>query len=183
MAETRRPFIAEFRSAMRGIVALLGGDRAAPRYFDFSPAGVAGSFVPVLVVAVLEMIEQMAIGMAAPGDITRSAVQTGIIYAVFIGSTALLLLAIGRRDAFRPFLVTYNWVNAALTMVIGLLMMAGFMVAMALAFVGTLVMIINIGRLIMTLKPGQVAMLLITQVIGGAVSLLIISSLYAVPLS
>ena len=181
MAEKGRPFSSELRSAFRGIFALMTGDRNAAGYFDFSPAGVAGSFVPVLVVAGFEMLEQLVLGASAPGDITQSAIQTGLIYATFIGATALLLAAIGRRDAFRPFIVTYNWANAVLTLLVGILMMFGVVIAMTVAFVGTLVMIINIGRLIMTLKPSQVVMLMLTQIIGGALSLLLLSALYPLP--
>lgn len=181
MAETNRPFVVELRAAIRGVFALVTGDRNAPAFFDFSSAGVASSFVPVLVVAVLEMVEQMAVGAVGPGGVTAGAVQTGIVYATFIGATALLLAAIGRRDAFRPFLVTYNWANAVLTLAVGVLMLFSTVVAMGLAFVGTLAMIINIGRLVMTLKTSQVVMLMLTQIIGGALSLLIISALYSVP--
>lgn len=181
MAEKGRPFSSELRSSFRGIIALMTGDRNAAGYFDFSPAGVAGSFVPVLMVAGFEMLEQMLLGAGAPGDITQSAVQTGIVYATFIGATSLLLAAIGRRDAFPPFIVTYNWANAVLTLAVGILMLISFVVAMTVAFVGTLIMIINIGRLVMTLKPSQVVMLMLTQIIGGAFSLLLLSALYPLP--
>lgn len=174
-------FIAETKDALRGILALLRGDRAAPRYFDFSPAGVASSFVPVLLIAGIELVLQAITGATPAGGVTRAALQTAIIYCSFIGSSAVLLNMIGRRDALSPFIVTYNWTNAALTLVLPLLFITGVVVALLVAVVVTFLILINIGRLVMTLKPGQIAMLIVVQLIGGTIALLFISALFPMP--
>lgn len=180
MPEKSSTFLAEALHAFRGIFALLTGDRGAPRYFDFSEAGVAGSFIPVLGVAAIELLSQVVLGLSAPGDIARGAVQTAIVYAAFIGSSALLLHLIGRRDALQPFVVTYNWTNAALTIVLPFLFLAGAIPALLVTVVVTFIILINIGRMVMTLKAGQIVLLLITQLIGGSISLLTISMLFPV---
>ncbi len=172
--------MAEAKDALRGVMALLTGDRAAPSYFDFSPGGVASSFVPILAIAGIELVLPALMGLSAAGDITRGAIQTAIVYAALIGLSALLLNLIGRRDALGPFVVTYNWTNAALTLLLPLLLFAGLLAALIVS-VATIVVLVNVGRLVMTLKPGQIAMLLFVQLIGALVAFLVISSLFPMP--
>ncbi|WP_374620088.1 hypothetical protein [Devosia sp.] len=180
MSRPTTTYTAEVRSALRGILALLTGDRSAARYFDFSRSGMAGSFIAVLAVAAVQLVAQVALGIGGPGDITRGAVQTVIIYGAFIGASAVLLSLIGRRDAFPPFVVTYNWTNAALTVLLPFLFLTGVLPTLVVTLVVTLLLLVNIGRLVMTLKGGQIAMLLATQMIGGIVALIIVSVLFPV---
>ena len=180
MPQSTSSYLAEAQSALRGIFALLIGDRSAARYYDFSRGGIAGSFIAVLGVAAIQLVAQAALGIGGPGDITRGAVQTAIIYGAFIGASGVLLSLIGRRDAFPPFVVTYNWTNAALTILLPFLFMTGVVPTLLITFVVTFVLLINIGRLVMTLKAGQIAMLLVTQMIGGLAALIIVSVLFPV---
>ncbi len=180
MSRQTNTFIAEAQRALRGILALLTGDRTAARYFEFSRSGMAGSFIAVLAVAAVQLIAQVALGIGGPGDITRGAVQTVIIYGAFIGASGVLLSLIGRRDAFPHFVVTYNWTNAALTILLPFLFLTGVLPTLVITLVVTFLLLINIGRLIMTLKGGQIAMLLATQMIGGILALIIVSVLFPV---
>ena len=172
MPEQGSSFIDETGAAARGVFALMVGDRKAPGYFSFTEQGLVGSFIAVLLITALELVAGVA--MEATGTIASAAVQTGIVYALFIAGSALFLSLIGRNDALRPYLVTLNWSNAVFSLVLLLLTAIGPTVAGFIALVAGLVMAINIGRLIMSLKPLHIFLLMVTQAVGVTIAVLIV---------
>ena len=74
----------------------------------------------------------------------------------------------------RPYLVTLNWSNAVFSLVLLLLTAIGPTIAGFIALVAGLVMAINIGRLIMSLKPLHIFLLMVTQAVGVTIAVLIV---------
>lgn len=178
MADTNPTFLQEVAAAGRGVVALLIGDRGAARYFDFSQRGLVSSFLALIAVAGLESLAQALLGLTAAGDITRSTVSTAAVYAALIGASALMLRQINRMDALRPYIVTLNWANALFGLAWLVAQSIGLSVLVFAIAIAGFVVVINIGRLVMTLKPLQIAMLVIAQLVGFSVALLLVAFLF-----
>jgi hypothetical protein len=142
---------------------------------------MAGSFIAVLAVAAVQLVAQVALGIGGPGDITRGAVQTVIIYGAFIGASAVLLSLIGRRDAFPPFVVDLQLDQCSTDRPAAVPVPDRSPARRCWSpWSSPSCCSINIGRLVMTLKGGQIAMLLVTQMIGGIAALIIVSVLFPV---
>ncbi len=173
MPESNTTIIEETRSAVQGLLALITGDRGASRFYNFTDAGLVTSFIAVLAVTALELVATAALGA---GHIFTSLVQTALIYAAVLGTSAIYLRQIGRRDAFVPFVVTINWANAILSLVMLVTVLLGLSFLGILFLVIGVVVSINIARLIMTLRAMQIVLLIIAQAVGliAAVLLLVL---------
>ena len=122
MPETNITLVEEARAAARGLMALLTGDRGAARYFTFTQAGLVSSFIAVLFATGVELVAGAAMG---GGGMFAGLVQQVIIYAAVVGASALYLRQIGRWDALVPFVVTLNWSNAILSLVMLVTLLLG----------------------------------------------------------
>ncbi|MDB5541428.1 MAG: hypothetical protein JWQ89_3155 [Devosia sp.] len=168
-------FVDEARAAARGVFALVMGDRGASRYFSFTQLGLVSSFIAVLAVTAVELVVTMALGS---GGVFTSLVQTVIAYGAVLGASALYLRQIGRPDALAPFVVTINWSNAVLTVVLLVTVLVGLSFLGIVVLIAGLVVSINIARLVMTLKPVQIVLLILAQAAGLLVALLLIVLLF-----
>ena len=178
MPAQQTTLLEELSAAARGCLALLMGDRKAPGYFDFSPRGLAGSFVAFLVATLLNAVVPLAMGIETPpGSITRGLILVAVLFTVQIAFSALVLRQIGRLDGLVPYLVADNWATFFITIFSTLLMVAGVGDEFAIVALGILVIIIeiNIARLIVTLPGLQIAMFLIAQIVGVTLVLFVIS--------
>lgn len=173
MPERNDTLVDEARAAVRGVFALVVGDRSAPRYFSFTQAGLVGSFIAVLIITPVELVFTATLGM---GGVFKLFVQNALLYAGFLGATWLYLRLIGRTDALVPFMVATNWANAILSIVSLAVALLGLsFLGIALLLVG-LIVLINTARLVMTLKAMQVVLLTVVQSVGIiAISLLILA--------
>lgn len=169
-------------SAGRGVLALFVGNRDAGSYFDLSPRGVAGSFIALILVTVLNAAMPTIMGVEHD-SITRSILVVAIMFAMQLGFAAIVLRQLKRQDGFVPYLIADNWATFFLTLISAALVAGGLANDFSLIVVGIVFIIIevNIARLIVTLSPLQIAMLLIAQFVGGAIGLLLVSFLF--PLS
>lgn len=163
---------------MRGVLALVVGDRNAGSFFDFGQRGVVTSFLPLLILMGLQIVASMALGLPTPGGFARSIIETVVAYGAIMGGTGLLLRALSRQDVLWPFLVVFNWSNVGLTVLLVISMLTGFTPALFLLVVVAMIISINIGRLIMTLRPVQIALLIGVQVVGLFAALLLVSFLF-----
>lgn len=178
MPETNITLVDEARAAARGLMALLTGDRGAARYFTFTQAGLVSSFIAVLFATGVELVAGAAMG---GGGMFAGLVQQVIIYAAVVGASALYLRQIGRWDALVPFVVTLNWSNAILSLVMLVTLLLGLTFLSIIFLIAGIVLSINIGRLVMTLKPLQIVLLIIAQAVGLVVAVLLLLMIY--PLS
>lgn len=178
MPETNNSLVEETRAAARGLMALLTGDRGAARYFTFTQAGLVSSFIAVLFVTGIELVATAAMG---GGGVFAGLVQHVIVYAAVVGSSALYLRQIRRWDALVPFVVTLNWCNAILSLVMLVTLLLGLTFLSIIFLIAGIVLSINIGRLVMTLKPLQIVLLIIAQAVGLVVAVLLLLVIF--PLS
>lgn len=174
-AQLDKSFLNEARAAARGVLALLTGDHAAPGYFLFSQVGLVSSFIAVLAVTTIEVLLSASL---MSGGLFVSLVQNAIPYAALLGSAWLYLRQIGRMDAFLPFVVALNWANAVLSvaLIVAALLGLGFLIFVIAAAI--LVALVNIARLIMTLKPMQIVVLMIVQIVGVFVAVIVLTLLF-----
>lgn len=162
-------FLDEFRSAARGCYALLTGKKQAATYFDLSPAGLAGSLAMVLLVIALTSFSKLPIDgeTVAPTSAGLDILLSVGAYGVQCGAAYAYFSVIKRLDGFVPYLVASNWVAvfSAIALQLALLIVAygpallGFLVLVAIV-AASLMLFVNVGRLIATLKPVQILVLL-----------------------
>lgn len=175
MPQSNATIAEETRHAARGIMALVVGDRGASRFFNFSQAGLVTSFIAVIVVTAAELVATAVMGA---GHVFTSAVQTAIIYAAVLGSTALFLRQIGRADATLPFVVTINWANAILSAVLLVAVLLNLTFFGFVFLIVGFVLSINIARLIMTLRPMQIVLLILAQAVGLVAAVLVLMVIF-----
>ncbi len=174
-------YIDETRSALRGVVALILGDRKAPTYFDLGQRGLVGSFIALLAVLLLEIVVGLAIGQIGSGQIFTTVFQTLLFYGAVTLAPRVLLTVLGRLDAFMPYLVALNWTNVFFTLIIVVLGLIGAPTLAFVVIIAAFVASINIARIIMTLKPMQIVMLFAVQLVGFLLALIVLMTLF--PLS
>ncbi|MBN9314916.1 MAG: hypothetical protein J0I99_04195 [Devosia sp.] len=175
MPQLNTSLVDEARAAARGLLALLVGDRGASRYFSFSRAGLAGSFIALLLVTAIELVATAALG---GGGMFGALVQQVIVYGAVVGASALYLRQIGRNDALVPFVVTLNWSNAILSLAMLATILLGLTVLSFVFLIAGIVLSINIGRVVMTLRPMQIVLLIIAQAVGLVAALLVLVMLF-----
>jgi hypothetical protein len=173
--------IEEMTAAARGVLALIVGNKRAPDYFDFSQRGLAGSFIAILSLTGLGAVISSWMGFD-DGSVFRSVATNVILFAAQIGLTAVVLRQLKRSDGFVPYLVADNWATFWASLVFLLLSFAGLgsFVIIATTLVG-LWLQISIARLIVTLAPAQIVLLLIAQLVGVFIGLMIVLAVF--PLS
>jgi hypothetical protein len=174
----------EMVGAARGIAAVAIGDRRAPSFFDFSPRGLAGSFIAFLVATAFSAyLPNLTGGASAAIPTSRLVLMAGLLFAVQLGFSALVLRQINRLDGFVPYLVADNWATFYVTAVSSLLTLFGLSSDVAVLLIGILVLVIeiNIGRLVVGLNGWQIAMLLIAQLVGVGLGLLLVGLVVPLP--
>lgn len=175
MPDSNTTIVEETQAAARGLLALVMGDRAAPRHFTFTQAGLVTSFIAVLVVTAIELVATAALGA---GHMFSSLIQSAVVYAAVLGTSAVYLRQISRWDALVPFIVTLNWANATLSLVMLVTVLLGLSFLGFLFLIVGVVVSINIARLVMTLKPLQIVVLIIAQVVGLIAAVLLLVMLF-----
>jgi hypothetical protein len=175
--------IEELVAAGRGVFALLVGDKQAGGWFDFSQRGLYGSFIALLVVTAISACLPIAMGENAPGDIARSVIGDALLFAFLAVFATIVLGQLKRVEALSPYLVAFNWAWFFLTLILSLVVAAGFDSDFALIVLAILVIVIevNIARLIMTLSPLQVAIFMVAQLVGVLIGLAFIGMLFPLP--
>lgn len=169
MPQTTPSFIEELTNAARGCWALVIGRREASNWFDFSQRGLVSSLIAVLLALLLAGFGPMLLGLdMRPGAATQSIIMNAVLFVAQAGMAWIVLRQMGRSDGFIPYLVASNWVtllSGVLLLVALLLADAGLIVLLVIVGVA-MATFINIGRLIVTLKPMQIVLLFISQAVG-----------------
>lgn len=174
----------EMVAAARGIAAVAIGDRRAASFFDFSPRGLAGSFIAFLIAtACSAYLPNLTGGASAGVPTSRLVLMAGLLFAVQLGFSALVLRQLNRLDGFVPYLVADNWATFFVTAVSSLLTLFGLSSDVTVLVIGVLVLVIeiNIGRLVVGLNGWQIAMLLIAQLVGVGLGLLLVGLVVPLP--
>lgn len=173
-------FLEETVDAARGTWALVLGRPDAPRYFDFSQRGLVGSFIALVLALGIGALGPSPIAMAGAAAAASLSVVilTFVVLGAQYGILYLLLRQLGRADSFVPFMVAYNWVTlfqaligVAVIILLGPPMAvsadgvaeltSGSLPYFALS-IAVLVIWVNVGRLVLTLRPLHVAIFIAT---------------------
>lgn len=172
-------FIDEARNAALGVWALVLGRQDASLHFDFSQRGLVGSFIALVVSLGVSALGPSPIEMAGASSPGLSIViLTLVVLGAQFGVVYLVLRLLGRTDSFVPFMVAYNWstlfqalIGVAVIIVLGPPMAvsddglaeltSGSLPYFALS-IAVLVVWINLGRLILTLRPLHVVIFIAT---------------------
>ena len=187
MLSTNRPttLFEELVSAARGVAGIVAGDRRAARHFDFSTRGLAGSFIAFLLAMLLNAYMPDFGGDTSYSTLppTRLLTIGAFLFAAQVAFSALVLRQINRLDGFVPYLVADNWTTFFVVAVSTLLALIGvpseFVVLVGGLF--ALIVEINIARLILTLRPWQIAMFLVAQVVGVLIGLILVWTVFPLP--
>lgn len=180
MAQPTATFLDEAVAAARGCLALVTGNRRAPSYFDFSRRGLIGSLI-----ALVLSIGVQALGPQLMADGVRAGLLAtiggAVLIAVQFGAAWLFLRWLNRGDGFVPFVVAFSWAalfeSLLLAIAIGvfgppfvatdpasdMIQLSAGAVPLFILGIVALIVTVNIGRLIVTLRPLHVVLLLLAQ--------------------
>lgn len=181
MAQPTTTLFDELKSAARGCLALLLGDRQSATHFDFSLRGLVGSFIAFLLItaATAFLVPLLLGGGSPPGEATRGVVSTLLLLAVKDGASWLFLRQNGRLDGFVPLLVADNWVNvfgAILGTILAVVVGPSDIVLLGMGLV-VIIVEVNIARLIVTLTPWQIAIFIVIQLVASSVGVILLFAL------
>ena len=181
MARPTTTFLDELISAARGTFALLLGDRKASAYFDFQQIGLIGSFIALILGLAIQAFAPQLLGPEGPAGIASGVMIVGaIVIAAQFGVAWLVLRQLGRSDGFIPFAVVQNWATAfqsILAVIIfaifgqpialdpsgELAQLTGGSIPFLVLGLASIVVAVNIARIILTLRPLHVALFVIAQ--------------------
>lgn len=182
MTENAIGIFREGRSALRGVLRLVIGDREAGRWFNLSTEGLIGSLIALLMVTAVS--DYLPVLMGSPGAMFRGFTIDMIMLSLQAGCTAIMLKQVGRLDGFVPYLTVDCWASVFVTIALTLFGVAGLggeYVALPMTVL-VIAVAVNIGRLIVGLPALQVAMFVIAQLVGAAIGLLVVSVLFPLPI-
>lgn len=175
--EPQRGFLAEAIAAARGVGGLIVGNREVERQFDFSLRGMLGSLIALLLVTGVSAYLPVLLGL--PGGVLRSILSYGLLLALQIACSTIVLWQLKRLDGFIPYFTADNWASVYVTIGSTALTFAGLSNEFLSLPISVLVIVIavNIGRLIVKLEPLQVAMFVIAQLVGSVIGAFALSLL------
>lgn len=198
MSQRSTTLFEEATLALGGTWRLLLGRADAGYHFDFSRRGLAGSFIPLVIANVL-LAGFLGTGGQMQGGYSP-AMQifgAGLLTIFRYGAMRLILPQLSALHAFRPFMVASNW-----SMAIGVFAMLGatfagaFLAALFLgpgggnAIVSLILLLwlglagamlaveINIYRLVVGLKAGEIVMVVMAQFVAMLIGVYVLSVLF-----
>ncbi len=173
-------FIQEAVSAWRGSLEILRGRREGAARFNFSMAGVAGSFVAFFLGAALSLFspgfsadtttnlsERAGESIASQGSLAILGVI--VVLSIFqVGFGVIALFQFNKLDGLISYLVSDNWAGLFISALSTLLLLLGGPGGISLLIIIGIALVskVNISRLIVGLRPAQIAMFLVAQFIG-----------------
>jgi len=121
-------------------------------------------------------------GAMVPG-VGRSALLLCFLMAMQIGGGVILLGVLRRQDAYAPFITTTLWASLFVSVASFAAAFTGLPGGIVVTIFGIMLLVIevNIGRLIVTLPPVQVAGLVGAQLLGSFIGLMIAGSVITLP--
>lgn len=180
MPQPNSTFLQEARDAARGTWALVLGRQDAARFFDFSPRGVVGSFIALVISIGITVFGPQLMGVPSQQGVAGSmALLTGLLLVMQIGAAYIVLQMMGRADGFMPYLVADNWVNAYVSLAgaVSVILLGGSDVMLLIMAILAIVVEVNIARRIVTLAPMQIVIFIVAQVGANFIGLLFLGGL------
>jgi hypothetical protein len=176
--QTKATYWNELVSAGRGVIAVIIGDKRAPGYFALDQRGLLGSFIALLAITAINAYVPRLMGLpGGKGGVLLTVVVVALLTALQIGFLALALRQMKRLDGLLPYLVAQNWGSFFLSVALLLLIVLGLasdLTLLVLAIVEIIIQV-NVSRLIVRLTGGQIALLIVAQLVGVSAGLLVLS--------
>lgn len=159
--------IEEMISAGRGLALILIGRRDATDNFDLSQRGLLGSFVALLVAALVDAGVSAMMGGESTLPFWAGIIASIVLWLFQCGGAALALTQMRRTDGLLPYLQVFNWMSFYSTVIAAILIVAGLdPLSMFFVFgLVSLIVLINIARIVVTLTPLQIASFIIAQLV------------------
>ncbi len=175
-----KTLIDEMIAAARGTVALLAGKRNAPGYYDLSLRGLVGSLIAFVVAVSFNAFVPHLSGTGGAPQPWQALVMVALLYLFQTGFGALVLHQFGRLDGLVPYLVADNWATFFITGLSTAMVFFGLSADAAILLIGLLVIIleINISRLIVALRPMQIAVFIVAQLLGAFIGLMVLGAVF-----
>jgi len=175
-----KTLIDEMIAAARGTVALLAGKRRASGYYDLTLRGLTGSLIAFIIAVTFNAYAPHFSGVAGAPQPWQALTMVAVLYLFQTGFGALVLNQFGRLDGLVPYLVADNWATFFITGLSGVMVIFGLRGDAAILLVGLLVIVleINIARLIVTLRPIQIAIFIVAQLVGAFVGLMVLGAIF-----
>lgn len=180
MPQSTPTFFEEARDAALGAWALVLGRQDAARYFDFSPRGVIGSFIALVLAVAVSVFGPQLFGVPTPSGMAGGmALLSVLLFALQIGAAYIVLQTMGRLDGMMPYLVADNWVNFYVSLIgaLGIVLFGGSDIILLAVGLVSIVVEVNIARRILTLAPMQIVIFIVAQVAAQFVGLMVLGGL------
>ena len=155
MVTQTQSMIEEAAAALRGVGALIVGDKAAARYFDLTSKGFVGSMVALLAFTFVQGLLRFVLYGPSGGLVFSVLVAAGL-YGGIVLATLFFLRLIGRTDALVPMLVVQNWVSFFSNLVLTLAVLLNVDALVILVGIVVIVISVNMLRLISRFTVGQI---------------------------
>ena len=177
MPQPTPSFFEEARNAARGAWALVLGRQDAAQYFDFSPRGLIGSFIALVLAVAVSVFGPQFLGVPSPSGAGASmTLLAALVLALQIGAAYVVLNKLGRLDGFLPYIVADNWVNFYVSLIgaLGIVVLGGSDIMLLVVGIVSIIVEINIARRIVTLAPMQIAIFIVAQIAAQLLGLLVL---------
>jgi hypothetical protein len=175
-------FTDAMRSALVGVGAIITGKRDATTHFDVSRPGLLDSFIALLISTGISAALPMLLGTpGAKGTAFELVVSVALLFAAQVGASAMVLNLLGKRDRLIPYVIADNWSSFFVTLGTLALTIMGAPDGILLfpAVILVIAIEINVARVIVGLKPMQVAMFIASHFVAALLGLLILRAIFA----
>jgi hypothetical protein len=174
-------FTDAMRAALVGVGAIITGKRDAVTHFDVSRAGLVDSVIALLISTGISALLPLLLGTpGARGTAFEVTFSVALLLAAQISTSAIVLKLLNMEDRLIPYVVADNWASfyATLGMLALTIMGVPQIILLLPAFILVVTIEINVARLIVGLRPMQVAMFIASHLVAGLFGLLILMSMF-----
>ena len=174
-------FTDAMRAALVGVGAIITGKRDAVTHFDVSRAGLVDSVIALLISTGISALLPLLLGTPrARGTAFEVTFSVALLLAAQISTSAIVLKLLNMEDRLIPYVVADNWASfyATLGMLALTIMGVPQIILLLPAFILVVTIEINVARLIVGLRPMQVAMFIASHLVAGLFGLLILMSMF-----
>lgn len=169
------------RAALVGVGAIITGKRDAITHFDLSRAGLVDSIIALLISTGISAALPLLLGSpGARGAAFEVVFSVALLLAAQISASAIVLKQLNMQDRLLAYIIADNWASFYATLGMLALTIIGVpqMILLLPAFILVVTIEINVARLIVGLRPMQVAMFIASHLIAGLLGLLILMSIF-----
>ncbi|WP_404400004.1 hypothetical protein [Pelagibacterium halotolerans] len=174
MSAQNPTLVQEAISAADGCWRLALGRPEAPSYFSTDLAGLVSSFIALIVSVAIGLLATTFSVPELSGVTSFGFLFSDVLlYAILTGASWVVLRYLDKADRFVAFLTVSNWLSAFFGIAFQILAVIGVPseAILLVALIAGLATYINNARLVVGLRAGGIAILMIGQIIGVMIGL------------